>query len=189
MACLPHMEISGLIHLEPRKFSDHRGFFSEVYNRQRLSELGFERDFVQDNQSLSHAAGTVRGMHFQSPPFAQDKLVRVLRGAILDVAVDLRVGSPTFGDHAAVELSARNWAQLLVPEGFAHGFMTLEPDTEVLYKVSAPYAPAHDHGFFWRDPVVGINWPMTPQAATLSEKDLALPLLSAIVNPFAFGAA
>jgi dTDP-4-dehydrorhamnose 3,5-epimerase len=183
-----HTEIPGLIHLEPRRFSDHRGFFSEVYNRDRLAELGFGKDFVQDNQSLSHAAGTVRGMHFQSPPFAQDKLVRVLRGAILDVAVDLRAGSPTFGDHAAVELSARNWAQLLVPAGFAHGFMTLEPDTEVLYKVSAPYAPAHDHGFFWRDPAVGIDWPMPPSAATLSDKDLALPALSEIGVPFAFDA-
>ncbi len=183
-----HTEISGLIHLEPRKFSDHRGFFSEVYNRDRLAELGFGKVFVQDNQSLSHAAGTVRGMHFQSPPFAQDKLVRVLRGAILDVAVDLRAGSPTFGDHAAVELSALNWAQFLVPAGFAHGFMTLEPDTEVLYKVSAPYAPAHDHGFFWRDPAVGIDWPMPPDAATLSDKDLALPALSEIDVPFVFGA-
>lgn len=189
MACLPHTEIPGLIYLEPRKFTDPRGFFSEVYNRDRLAERGFDRAFVQDNQSLSHAAGTVRGMHFQSPPFAQDKLVRVLRGAILDVAVDLRVGSPTFGDHAAVGLSAANWAQLLVPAGFAHGFMTLEADTEVLYKVSAPYAPAQDHGFFWRDPAVAIDWPMPAAAATLSDKDLALPLLAAVAIPFVFGAA
>lgn len=182
-------EIAGLIHLTPRKFSDHRGFFSETYNVRTLAELGFSRPFIQDNQALSHGAGTMRGMHFQSPPFAQDKLVRVTRGAILDVAVDLRIGSPTYGDHAAVTLSAANWEQLLVPVGFAHGYLTLEAETEALYKVTAPYAPDHDHGFFWADPTVAIDWPFAPDAVILSDKDRALPLLADIISPFTIEAA
>jgi len=180
-------EIVGLMHIEPRRFADQRGFFSETYSAQKLSDLGFSRPFIQDNHALSHGAGTVRGMHFQSPPFAQDKLVRVTRGAILDVAVDLRVGSPTYGDHAAVTLSAANWEQLLVPVGFAHGYVTLEAETEVLYKVTAPYAPDHDHGFFWADPTVAIAWPIAPEAALLSDKDRAAPLLADIISPFVFG--
>ena len=128
----------------------------------------------------------MRGLHFQSPPYAQDKLVRVVRGAILDVAVDIRAGSPTFGDHAAVELSAANWRQLLVPAGFAHGFVTLEPDTEVVYKVTAYYAPAHDHGILWSDPDLGIAWPVDPGAARLSDKDRVQPRLAEIASPFRF---
>lgn len=177
-------EIAGLILLEPRKFGDHRGFFSETYNRARLAEAGFDRDFVQDNHARSGEAGTMRGVHFQSPPFAQDKLVRVTAGAILDVAVDIRTGSPTYGDHAAVELSAENWRQLLVPAGFGHGYLTLEPGTEVVYKVTAYYAPAHDHGFAWDDPGLGIDWGVAPEAAILSDKDRALPPLAAIASPF-----
>ena len=141
----------------PKKFGDHRGFFSETWSRKAFTDIGLDLDFVQDNQSLSAPAGTLRGLHFQSPPFAQDKLVRVTRGRILDVAVDIRASSPSFGKHVAVELSAENWKQLLVPVGFAHGFVTLEPDTEVLYKVTAPYAPENDHGLAFDDPALGVD--------------------------------
>lgn len=181
-------EVPGLLVIEPKKFGDHRGFFSEVYNRKRLEEQGVAIDFVQDNHSLSAEAGVVRGLHYQSPPFAQTKLVRVVRGRLLDVVVDIRRGSPTFGDHAAVELSAENWRQLLVPHGFAHGFVTLEPNTEVIYKVDAYYAPDHDHGILWRDPDLGIDWPVAPEAALLSDKDKAQPRLSEIESPFVFAA-
>lgn len=161
-----------------RRFGDARGFFTETWNRKRFAEAGIDLDFVQDNHSLSGPAGTVRGLHFQSPPFAQDKLVRVVRGRILDVAVDIRRSSPTYGRHVAVELSAGNGRQLLVPVGFAHGFCTLEPDTEVLYKVSAYYAPEHDHGIAFDDPDLGIAWPVVPGAAVLSEKDRHHPRLA-----------
>ncbi len=177
-------EISGLLLVEPKKFGDHRGFFSETYNRLRLAEAGFDLEFVQDNQSLSAETGVVRGLHFQSPPHAQDKLVRVTRGAILDVAVDLRRGSPTFGDHVAVELSEANWRQLLVPKGFAHGFATLAPATEVIYKVTDYYAPDHDHGILWNDPDLGIDWPVAAEAARLSDKDRLQPRLAEIESPF-----
>ena len=179
-------EIDGLILIEPKRFGDHRGFFSETFHAERLAELGFATPFVQDNHSLSAEPDTVRGLHFQSPPFAQDKLVRVVRGAILDVAVDIRRGSPTFGDHVAVELSAENWRQLLVPAGFAHGFVTLASDTEVIYKVTAYYAPDHDHGILWSDPDLGIDWGIGPEAARLSDKDSRQPRLRDIVSPFAW---
>ena len=129
-------DIDGILLITPKKFGDERGFFSETYNRKALAEAGFEKEFVQDNPSLSVEDGVIRGLHFQSPPFAQDKLVRVLSGRILDVAVDIRKGSPTYGQHVAVELSADNWSQLLVPIGFAHAFCTLEPNTQVVYKVT-----------------------------------------------------
>lgn len=179
----PH-EIAGLIVLEPKKFGDHRGFFSETYSRARLAEAGFDAEFVQDNHSLSVEPGVVRGLHFQTPPYAQDKLVRVARGAILDVAVDIRRGSPTYGDHAAVELSAENWRQLLVPAGFAHGFVTLVPETEVVYKVTAYFAPANDRGILWSDPDLGIDWPVDAAAAILSDKDRAQPRLADYDSPF-----
>ncbi|WP_046865275.1 dTDP-4-dehydrorhamnose 3,5-epimerase [Microvirga massiliensis] len=159
-------------------FEDPRGTFSEVYNRQALAAAGIAIGFVQDNVSLSRPVGTVRGLHFQAPPFAQDKLVRVVRGRILDVAVDLRRNSPSFGRHVAVELSGENRLQLLVPVGFAHGFCTLAPDTEVYYKVSAHYAAAHDHGLAWDDPALGIEWPVSPTEALLSDKDRAQPRLA-----------
>lgn len=178
-------EIEGVLLLEPRKFGDARGFFSETYNRRQLASLGFEAEFVQDNQSLSVEAGVVRGLHFQSPPHAQAKLVRVVRGAILDVAVDLRRGSPTYGEHVAVELSAENWRQLLIPTGFAHGFATLEPNCEICYKVTDYYAPDHDHGLLWNDPDLGIDWPVAAEAAILSDKDRAQPRLAGIASPFA----
>jgi dTDP-4-dehydrorhamnose 3,5-epimerase len=157
--------------LTPKKFGDHRGFFSEVYARRSFAEAGIELDFVQDNHAFSADKGTLRGLHFQSPPFAQDKLLRVARGRILDVAVDLRKSSPSFGRHVAVEISAENWRQILVPIGFAHGYVTLEPDTEVLYKVTNYYAPDHDHGLAWDDPKLGIDWGLDANQAILSNKD------------------
>jgi dTDP-4-dehydrorhamnose 3,5-epimerase len=161
----------------PKRHGDARGFFSEVYNASAFEAAGLDYAFVQDNHSFSATVGTLRGLHFQLPPFAQTKLIRVSRGRILDVAVDIRRSSPTFGRHVAVELSAENWRQLLVPAGFAHGFVTLEPDSEVLYKTSALYSPAHDRGLAWDDPDIGIAWPLPPGGAKLSDKDLRWPRL------------
>lgn len=168
----------------PKKFGDHRGFFSETWSRKAFAEAGLDLDFVQDNQSLSAPVGTLRGLHFQSAPFAQDKLVRVTRGRILDVAVDIRTSSPTFGKHVAIELSAENWKQLLVPVGFAHGFVTLEPDTEVIYKVTAPYAPENDHGLAFDDPALGIDWHLPLSGLTLSDKDRKHPRLAEMLRYF-----
>lgn len=172
--------------IEPRRFGDDRGLFCETYNRVRFAEHGIDADFVQDNQSLSRQVGTLRGLHFQSPPHAQAKLVRVLAGRVLDVAVDIRHGSPTFGQHVAVELSAENWRQLFVPKGFAHAFCTLEPDTVVAYKVDDLYAPDCDGGIRWNDPALGIDWPVTPETVQLSTKDAALPVLSALAPLFRY---
>ncbi len=171
--------------IQPKRFGDHRGFFSETYSRSAFAEAGITLDFVQDNHSLSAAVGTLRGLHFQAPPFAQDKLVRVPRGRILDVAVDIRASSPDFGKFVAVELSAENWWQLLVPAGFAHGFVTLEPDTEVLYKVNAPYSPEHDRGVAFDDPAIGIDWGFAPEALILSDKDRRHPRLADLPRYFA----
>ena len=170
--------------LSPRKHGDRRGFFSETYNRKALAVIGIDIDFVQDNHSYSADKGTVRGLHFQTPPFAQDKLVRVARGSVFDIAVDLRQGSPTYGRHAGAVLSAQAWNQILVPIGFAHGFMTLEPDTEVIYKVSNYYAPDHDKGLLWNDPALGISWPIADEEAVLSDKDRNQPRLAGLVTPF-----
>jgi dTDP-4-dehydrorhamnose 3,5-epimerase len=168
----------------PKKFGDHRGFFSETWSRRTFADAGIDLDFVQDNQSLSAPVGTLRGLHFQSPPFAQDKLIRVTRGRILDVAVDIRASSPSFGKHVAVELSAENWKQLLVPVGFAHGFVTLEPDTEVIYKVTALYAPENDHGLAFDDPALGIDWRLPLSGLTLSDKDRKHPRLAEMLRYF-----
>lgn len=161
--------------LTTERFGDDRGFFSEVYNAKRFAEAGMDLRFVQDNHSLSADVGVLRGLHFQLPPFAQDKLVRVIRGRILDVAVDLRRASPTFGKHVAVEISADNFRQILVPKGFAHGFVTREPNTEVIYKVTDYYSPEHDRGLIWNDPDIGILWPVSDDEVTLSAKDAILP--------------
>jgi dTDP-4-dehydrorhamnose 3,5-epimerase len=161
----------------PRRFVDERGFFSEVWKANAFAEAGIEAAFVQDNHSLSRQQGVVRGLHFQTGRNAQAKLVRCIRGAILDVAVDVRHGSPTFGRHVAIELSAQNWRQLFIPVGFAHGFCTLQPETEVIYKVTAPYDPAADNGVAHDDPDLGIAWPIAGGEAILSEKDRAQPRL------------
>ena len=170
--------------VRPRVHRDRRGSFAEAYNADAFARAGIAVDFVQDNHSCSALRGTVRGLHFQAPPHAQHKLVRVVRGAVLDVAVDLRRGSGTYGRHVSVALSADDWSQLLVPIGFAHGFVTLAPDTEVLYKVSALYAPEHDRGILWNDPALGIDWPVGESEAVLSDKDRALPRLAEIASPF-----
>ena len=170
--------------LVPQRFGDERGFFSEVYSRKALSESGINIDFVQDNHSCSAARGTVRGLHFQVPPCAQDKLVRVVRGSVFDVAVDLRRSSPTYGQHVSVVLSAEAWNQVLVPVGFAHGFMTLAPDTEIVYKVSDYYAPDHDEGLLWNDPELGIRWPVSEEEVVLSDKDRRQPKFAGFVTPY-----
>ena len=161
-----------------RRFADARGYFIETWNRRVFAEAGIEVDFVQDNSSFSRLAGTIRGLHFQSPPAAQAKLVRVVRGRVFDVAVDLRGGSQSYGRFVSAELSAEGCEQMLIPVGFAHGFCTLEPDTEVAYKVSDFYAPEHDTGIVWKDPDIGIEWPLGGREPTLSEKDMRLPCLA-----------
>jgi dTDP-4-dehydrorhamnose 3,5-epimerase len=160
------------------KIGDARGFFSETWKEKALTEAGISVHFVQDNHAFSAAKDTVRGLHFQLEPMAQDKLIRVTRGAILDVAVDIRRGSPTFGRHVSAVLSAENWAQLWVPKGFAHGYCTLEPDTEVIYKVTAYYSPQHDRGILWDDPALAIAWPVSRANAQLSDKDKVQPTLA-----------
>lgn len=165
--------------ITPKKFGDQRGFFSEVFSAKTFRDAEIISQFVQDNHSLSADAGTIRGLHFQTPPHAQAKLVRVVRGRIFDVAVDLRRGSATYGKHVSAELSAENWSQLLVPVGFAHGFCTLEPNTEVLYKVDSYYAPAHDAGILWSDPDLNITWPVDVSKVRLSDRDAKLPAFKA----------
>jgi dTDP-4-dehydrorhamnose 3,5-epimerase len=169
--------LAGLVAVTPKRFGDARGYFCETWSRRRYAGFGIDVDFVQDNHSHSAPAGTIRGLHFQAPPHAQGKLVRVVRGAVLDVAVDLRAGSPTHGRHVAVELSAETGRQLYVPPGFAHGFCTLVPDTEVVYRVSDYYAPEADRGLAFDDPDLAIAWPVAPAAALLSDKDCRHPRL------------
>jgi dTDP-4-dehydrorhamnose 3,5-epimerase len=178
------LEIPDILLITPRRFGDARGFLSETYSHAQLSRIGITADFVQDNHSLSAAKGTVRGLHFQVPPHAQDKLIRVCRGAIYDVVVDIRHRSPTFGKAVSAVLSAENWSQLWLPKGFAHGFCTLEADTEVLYKVTAPYSPECDRGLAWDDPELKIDWPVSPQDAVLSEKDRQHPRLADLPQYF-----
>jgi len=175
--------------LTPKIFRDERGFFSETYNQKALTAAGIDRTFVQDNQSLSRVKGVLRGLHFQIAPHPQGKLVRVTRGAIFDVAVDIRQGSATFGRHVSAILSADNWSQLWVPEGFAHGFCTLEPDTEVIYKVTDFYAPECDRGLAWDDPDLGIAWPLSEAQAILSDKDRRHPRLRDLPAHFTYRSA
>ena len=168
----------------PARHADVRGYLEETWAEERFRAAGLDVRFVQDNHSFSAAAGTVRGLHFQSPPHAQAKLVFVPAGAIFDVVVDLRRRSTAFGRTVSTLLSAANGHQLFVPKGFAHGFATLEPQTHVIYKVSAAYAPAHERGLYWRDPDLGIDWPVSESEAVLSDKDKALPRLAGLADHF-----
>jgi dTDP-4-dehydrorhamnose 3,5-epimerase len=188
---LPGLEIErgslpGVSVLRPRRFADERGFFSETFSTAWLPHLGVDVGFIQDNHSCSVAAGTVRGFHFQAPPFAQAKLVRVSHGSALDVILDLRVGSPSYGRWQAVELSADAWNQVLVPVGCAHAFCSLQPDTHLLYKVSAPYRPEAEGGVLWNDPDLGVAWPAM-ERYMVSDRDRSLPRLDELSSPFVYG--
>ncbi|MBI3436784.1 MAG: dTDP-4-dehydrorhamnose 3,5-epimerase [Proteobacteria bacterium] len=172
-----------LIHTD--RHADPRGYFSESYVKQDFAAAGITSDFIQDNESMSVSHGTVRGLHFQIAPFAQAKLIRVLRGAIFDVALDIRGESATYGQHACAELTAATGDQLLIPAGFAHGFCTLEPDTVVIYKTDNVYSPRHERGVYWADPALAIAWPLNEQDAVISAKDRALPPLAALTRHLA----
>ena len=167
----------------PVRHGDSRGFFSETYSRKTLAQAGFDKPFVQDNHSLSGKRGILRGLHFQRPPHAQDKLVRVTRGSVFDVVVDIRKGSPSFGQWVGAELSDENWRQMLVPAGFAHGFLTLTEAAEVLYKVTDDYAPECEGGLAWDDPDIGIDWPVPAQEILTNARDRQWPKLSEL-EPF-----
>ena len=179
-------DIPGVVVARLRRIEDHRGFFSETFSRRDFAGAGIATDFVQDNLSLSASPGTVRGLHFQNPPHAQAKLVSVVTGRVLDVVVDIRTGSPTFGRHIAIPLAADDAAALYVPEGMAHGYLTLEPDTRIAYKVSDYYAPACDAGIVWNDPDLDIDWQISPETAIVSDRDRGHPRLTAIASPFIF---
>ncbi len=172
--------------ITPKRHADGRGWFSETFHEERLRQIGMPERFVQDNQSNSKRAGTLRGLHFQVPPAAQAKLVTVPKGRILDVVVDVRLGSPTYGKHTAIELSAQSGQQLYIPIGFAHGFLTLEDDVTVLYKVTGYYAQTQDTGIRWDDPDIAIHWPCDRAEMTISSKDQQLPLLKNFVSPFVY---
>ena len=180
------LQLEGALEIVTKKFGDARGFFSETFSRSRFAESGIDIDWVQDNQSFSAEQGVLRGLHFQVSPHAQDKLVRVLRGSIFDVLVDLRQGSPTYGKWESCVLTSQDMNQLLVPKGFAHGFLTLEPAVEVFYKVSAPYSPECDRGIRWDDPSIGVAWPLEGRQPILSAKDAAAPFLAGIANRISF---
>jgi dTDP-4-dehydrorhamnose 3,5-epimerase len=178
------LEIEDVLLIVPRRFGDERGYLAETYRADAFREFGITTCFVQENQSFSAKPGTVRGLHFQGPPAAQAKLVRALRGALFDVALDLRLGSPTFGRWCAGTLTAARGEQMFIPRGFAHGFCTLEPDTEIAYRIDAYYAPEHENGVAWDDPELAIAWPVALADATLSDRDRKLPRLSELVSPF-----
>lgn len=182
----PIEELPDVILVKPKRFGDSRGFFEESYVRSRYAVGGINIDFKQDNHSYSQKMGTIRGLHFQTPPYAQAKLVRCTRGRLLDIAVDIRVGSPTYGKHVSVELSAENGWQLFVPEGFAHGFSTLEEDTELQYKVSNYYSAESDAGIAHNDPALNIDWKVPLDTANLSDKDKILPVLAEYRSPFQY---
>ncbi len=178
------LEIPEVKVIKPKKNLDNRGYFSEVYSNKSMKENGVDLNFLQDNQSLSVDINVVRGLHYQAEPFAQDKLLRCLTGSLLDVAVDLRKDSPTFGKHIKKVISAENFEQILVPIGFAHGFVTLEENTTVLYKVTNFYSPKHDFGVFWNDPELGIDWGIDVSKAIVSEKDQKQPYFKDLKNLF-----
>lgn len=177
--------LKGVVIIEPAVFGDHRGWFMETYNEKVLLKHGIDVKFIQDNQSFSATKGTLRGLHYQLNPKSQTKLVRCTKGAIYDVAVDIRIGSPTFGEWVGIELTEENKKQLLVPKGFAHGFLTLSEDVEVQYKVDELYAPQHDRGIMWNDPSIGIEWPID-STPVLSAKDEQAPLLKEAENNFKY---
>lgn len=179
---IQRFDIEGPLVITPRRFGDERGFFSETWNERTLAEAGFAARFVQDNLSYSAQPGTLRGLHFQAPPMAQGKLVQAITGAVLDVVVDVRAGSPTYGRHVSARLDSRNGAQMWAPEGFLHGFVTLEPDTRVAYKVTNFYSKPHDGAVAWNDPDLAIDWGVAQPV--LSEKDAAAPRLRDIAPPF-----
>lgn len=186
MPSFRELDLDGVIEIVPDRFGDERGFFSEVYNAAVYKANGVGADFVQDNHSVSGPAGVLRGLHFQFPPAAQAKLVRVVKGAVFDVAVDIRKGSPNYGKWVGLEISAARWNQLYIPAGFAHGFVTLEPDTEFLYKVSAPYSPDHDRSIRFDDPAIGIDWPVDLANVILSSKDKAARTLAETETGFTY---
>lgn len=179
--------IEGVKLITPRRFGDNRGFFAETYSQKLFADTGLKDVFVQDNHSVSEQVGTVRGLHFQAPPAAQTKLVRCGRGRLFDVAVDIRTGSPTYGQWVGAELSFDNGKQLLVPAGFAHGFMTLEPGSEIVYKCSDFYAPETEGALMWNDAEIAIEWPIGDIEPVLSDKDAQATQLSAFVSPFTYG--
>lgn len=181
------LEIPEVMLLQPSKSQDERGFLSETYSVKALTAAGINLNFIQENHSFSLAAGTLRGLHFQKPPMAQDKLVRCVRGSIWDVAVDIRRGSPTYGKHVSAVISAENWMQILIPKGFAHGFLTLEPKTEVIYKVSQLYSREFDAAISWCDPFLGIDWGRNAEEIILSAKDVSAPLLGDTETGFEYG--
>jgi dTDP-4-dehydrorhamnose 3,5-epimerase len=186
---IERLQIDGPLLITPSKHGDARGFFSEVFRADVLTAHGVNAAFVQDNHAYSAQSGVLRGLHYQLPPSAQGKLVHCVRGAVLDVAVDIRLGSPTFARHVCIELSAANWRQIWIPPGFAHGYVTLEPDTEVLYKVTSYFDPAAERGIAWDDPVLGIDWGLAASQANLSAKDRRNPRLADVVVPFTYEAA
>jgi dTDP-4-dehydrorhamnose 3,5-epimerase len=180
------LALDGVLEIRPARLEDERGFFSEVWNLATWSAAGIDTDFVQDNHSLSRKRGVLRGLHYQAPPMAQAKLVRVSRGAVFDVAVDIRNGSPSYGQWVSAILSAERGNQLYIPVGFAHGFVTLEPDTEVQYKVSVPFSAKHDRAIRYDDPKIGIEWPLGAEELILSEKDRAAPSLEDTETGFTY---
>ncbi|AGS21361.1 dTDP-4-dehydrorhamnose 3,5-epimerase [Rhizobium etli] len=180
--------LEGIVAITPPRFGDHRGYFSEVFKDAWFRENVADVTFIQDNESLSAQAGTVRGLHFQIPPFAQGKLVRCLAGRIMDVVVDIRVGSPSYGKWLSQELSPETGKQLWIPAGFAHGFVTIEPNSVISYKVTAPYSPPHDRGIAWNDPAIGIGWPFDEGDMVSSDKDKTLPRLADLPSHFSYSA-
>jgi dTDP-4-dehydrorhamnose 3,5-epimerase len=183
---IERFNIDGVFSLIPLKRGDHRGFFSETYNRDAMAAEGVTANFVQDNHVYSASRGVLRGLHFQIPPRAQGKLIRCTRGAIWDICVDIRAKSPTYGKHISVELSAANWKQLWIPPGFAHGYVTLEADCEVIYKVTDVWAPDCERGVAWDDPDLGIDWRLPRADFVLADKDRANPRLAQIDEAFRY---